>query len=135
MKKVPLFILALILIGSAVYWFVIWDSSTTKTTKKEAKKTLTTADVIKATFVTYTDDGFDPSEYIGSAGGDLTVTNNSSSDLDFASDDHPTHTKNSELNIGTIEAGQSMTIDLTEKGEWGFHNHDNSSHTGSITVE
>lgn len=135
MKKLLIALLVLVLAGGGVYWFVIRDTTSTDTTKKEDAKKLTTADVIKGTIVTYTDDGFEPSEYLGVAGKTLTVQNDSSSDLDFESDDHPTHTKNSELNVGTVKSGESKTVELSEKGEWGFHNHDNSSHTGSITVE
>ena len=134
MKKILMVLIALVLVGGGVYWFVIRDTAS-DTTKEEDTTTLTTADVIKATIITYTDDGFVPAKYLGSVGGTLTVQNDSSSDVDFESNDHPTHTKNSELNVGTVKAGESKTIDLSKKGEWCFHNHLNSTHTGSITVE
>lgn len=133
MKKILLVLLALVLVGGGIYWFVTKGDSTKEATK-ETKK-LTTSDVITKVLITYTDDGFVPSEYISGVGASLTVQNDSSSDVDFESDDHPTHTKNSELNVGTVKSGESKTIKLTEKGEWGFHNHLNSSHTGKITVE
>lgn len=133
MKKVLMVLLALVLVGGGVYWFVIRDEAKVET-KKETKK-LTTSDVIKAAIITFTDEGFVPSQYIAGINAKLTVQNDSSSDLDFASNDHPTHTKNSELNVGVVKSGEIKTVTLTEKGEWGFHNHLDSSQTGTITVE
>lgn len=133
MKKVLLGLLALVLIGGGVYWFVARDEAKVET-KKETKK-LTTSDVIKAALITYTDEGFVPNQYIAGVNAKLTVQNSSSADLDFESNDHPTHTKNTELNVGVIKSGESKTVTLTEKGEWGFHNHLDSSQTGTITVE
>lgn len=65
----------------------------------------------------------------------MTVRNDSSSALDFDSDPHPVHTDNPQLNAGPIEPGQSKTVTLTNKGTWGFHNHDAPSEHGTITVQ
>lgn len=134
MKKVLMVLLALVLVGGGVYWFVIRDSSGGAVEKKTTE-TLTTSEVITKALITYTDDGFVPDTYIAGIGASLTVQNDSTSDLDFESNNHPTHTKNSELNVGTVKAGENKTVKLTKEGEWGFHNHLNSAHTGTITVE
>jgi plastocyanin len=69
------------------------------------------------------------------AGTQVKITNTSDQQLDFASDPHPTHTQNSELNAGDIGPGESKTITLNKTGTWGFHNHLNPSQKGSITVK
>lgn len=90
-----------------------------------------TADVT----ITYDGNDFMLSSNSIKMGGSVKVVNNSNKDLDFASDPHPTHTNNSELNAGDIAPGKSATFKVTTKGTWGFHNHLNSSQNGSLTVE
>ena len=86
------------------------------------------------TTITYTDQGFIPSNLDVTAGTTITIRNQSSRSLDFASDDHPAHQDNSELNVGDIEPGQEKTMTLDTKGTWGYHNHDNENDEGRITV-
>ena len=88
-----------------------------------------------ASTITYTNDGFSPSTITVSAGTTITIKNDSSKSLQFASNDHPTHTKNPELNGSTIDAGQSQTITVTQTGTNGYHNHLNPSDTGTIVVQ
>lgn len=85
--------------------------------------------------ITYTNDGFSPANLSIAANTELTIVNNSSRTLDFASDPHPQHTGNSELNIGTIPSGQSQSVTLTDQGTWGYHDHLNPGQTGRIIVE
>lgn len=84
--------------------------------------------------IMYSDSGFEPSPLTVKKGTTITVTNNSSSDLMFASADHPAHQDNTELNIDTIEPGKSGTVVITKTGTWGYHNHDNAEHAGQIIV-
>lgn len=84
--------------------------------------------------IVYTSSGFSPASYEVAVGGSVTVRNDSDEDLDFASDNHPTHEENSELNAGEIAPGESKTFTVTTAGNWSFHNHHNSSHTGRLTV-
>jgi hypothetical protein len=84
--------------------------------------------------ITYTDSGFS-SGLVVAAGTQLTIRNNSSGTLQFQSNPHPTHDANQELNVGSIAPGGSETITLSNKGTWGYHNHLNDSHTGTIIVE
>ena len=49
--------------------------------------------------------------------------------------DNPTHTKDSELNVGNVPQGSSKTFTVTKKGTWSYHNHNNASDTGTIIVE
>lgn len=55
--------------------------------------------------------------------------------MQFASDPHPQHTDDPEMNIGAISAGQSGSFFANKKGTWGFHDHLNPSMTGKITIQ
>lgn len=88
-----------------------------------------------AATIVYTNDGFSNPNITVKAGDTIRIQNDSDSTLSFNSDDHPTHTKQSELNVGEIEAGQSKTFMIDAKGTWGYHNHFNDSHMGKIVVE
>lgn len=92
-------------------------------------------DELAATTITYTANGFEPSETTVKSGDKVKIVNESGDPLEFSSDPHPSHTINPELNAGDTENGQSTTITLTKTGTWGFHNHYNASDHGSITVE
>ncbi len=133
MKKVILVLLGLALVGFGVYWFVIKDTPQNAVIEK-ANKPPTIGEAIKATFVNYTDDGFNPAEYYGVVGRSLTVQNNSSSELDFESDDHPSHATNEEFNLGIIMPGKNKTFKLTKEGSFGFHNDNKTTHVGKVTV-
>lgn len=85
--------------------------------------------------ITYGNSGFSPSTITVKAGSTITIKNNSSGDLQFDSDPHPVHTDDPELNVGAVAPGQSMTFTVSEKGTHGYHNHLNSSDTGTIVVE
>jgi len=85
--------------------------------------------------ITYTNDGFSPATITVVSGTAVTIKNNSSSGLQFDSDPHPAHTDDPELNVGVVQPGKSMTFTPTTKGTWGYHNHLNSSDTGTIIVQ
>lgn len=85
--------------------------------------------------ITYTSSGFKPNTITVKSGDKIKIINESGNPLEFSSDPHPSHTINSELNAGDTGEGQSTTITVTKSGKWGFHNHYNASHRGSITVE
>lgn len=88
-----------------------------------------------AATITYTDDGFAPASVTVKSGDRIRIENKSSSPLSFNSDDHPSHTEQDELNVGSVPEGGSREFTVTETGTWGYHNHDNSSHGGEIVVE
>ncbi len=85
--------------------------------------------------ITYSDSGFSPSTITIKAGETVTVKNTSSRTIEFDSDPHPVHTDNRELNEGSIEPGKSGTVTISEAGTWGYHDHLDSSQTGTIVVE
>lgn len=88
-----------------------------------------------AATITYSDSGFSPSKITVKSGDKVEIKNTSSHSMQFDSNPHPVHTDDPELNVGVVAAGQSMTFTVTTKGTFGYHNHLDSSQTGSIVVE
>lgn len=84
--------------------------------------------------ITFKDSGFEPQSYSTKKGMLVTVKNESSMDLQFSSDDHPTHKKETELNLNVLAPGESATFTPTRVGTWGFHDHLNSQLTGTLIV-
>lgn len=85
--------------------------------------------------ITYSGTEFAPSSATVKVGDVVKVVNNSQNVMEFASADHPTHLKNSEFNVGDIEAGGSATFTVTAAGTWGYHDHYNASAHGELIVE
>lgn len=85
--------------------------------------------------ITYSDSGFSPASSTAESGAKVTVKNTSSRKLEFASDPHPVHTTNPQLNIGSIAPGDTTTFTVTKSGTWGYHNHLHASDTGTLIVK
>ncbi|MDB4978055.1 MAG: S-layer protein [Candidatus Peribacteria bacterium] len=86
--------------------------------------------------VAYTDKGFSPGTIEVTAGSSVTFQNNSTKALLVASDPHPVHTDDLELNAqNSIKAGESVLLTLTKKGTFGFHNHFIPADRGTITIK
>lgn len=88
-----------------------------------------------AATIVYSDSGFEPTSLTVKAGDTVRIENKSSLPLSFNSDDHPAHTEQDELNVGDVPRGGSREFTVSEKGTWGFHNHENATHTGTLIVE
>lgn len=84
--------------------------------------------------IVFTANGFEPSELTVKKGTIITITNNASSDVQFSSDDHPSHLENSEMNLKVLSPGESTSYTPQKAGKWGFHDHLNDTKTGTITV-
>jgi len=137
-------IVVLLGIGFAVY-MVNNDSG-----KKDTDSTQTTADssagtndttnttekaVVGSTVITFTDEGFDKSTYTSKDGEAVTVKNESSMDLQFSSDDHPTHLEHQELNMDILGPGESGTFTPAGTGTYKFHDHINDQFGGTLVVQ
>jgi plastocyanin len=85
--------------------------------------------------ITYSDSGFSPSTLSVKSGTTITIKNTSSRDIQFDSNPHPAHTDDTELNVGIVSPGQSITFTVTKAGTNGYHNHLNPSDTGTIVVQ
>lgn len=88
-----------------------------------------------AATITFTDNGFSPALVTVKSGDTIRITNKSSQPIQFDSDPHPAHTDDTELNVGSVDAGASQTFVLTNKGNWGYHDHLSPGFTGRINVE
>ncbi len=127
MKNMWLWIIVVVVVLGAAYYFMKGKSSSTVTTVNTDCPTpaAKTVDFCGGAFTTIT----------VNSGDTVTFRNDTSNEIQVDSNPHPTHTDNTQLNIGPIEPGQSKTVTLTNKGTWGFHNHLNPSDHGSITVQ
>ncbi len=126
-------------LGAAVIYTVINANKSaapaaTSSTSSTSSSSSTTNNQNVASVITYDGNTFSLSVNTITAGSQVEVKNTSSSDLNFDSDPHPTHTDEPELNQGDIAPGQSKVFTITKKGTWGFHNHLDPTQHGSITV-
>lgn len=126
-KSTIIIVVVLVALGLGVAALMMReDKSTTQTTGVE--------EPVAAT-ITYTDDGFSPASVTVAAGTTVSVENSSSGELQFSSDDHPTHKDNPELNQAAIPSGDTLNFVVNEPGTWGYHDHLNPTKTGTIVVE
>lgn len=86
--------------------------------------------------VSYNGSSFSSSNLTINAGDTVRFTNSSSSLMWVASDPHPTHTNFASFDSNQgVGQGQTYNFTFAKAGTFGFHNHLNSSHTGTITVK
>lgn len=100
--------------------------------------------------VTYTNDGFSPSNVVINVGDTVTFMNESDHEMWVASATHPSHEAYSQTTLsdhcpdetGTafdqcegVDTGESWSFMFDQAGDWKYHNHLESSATGSITVQ
>ncbi|HCR56087.1 TPA: hypothetical protein DIV49_03870 [Candidatus Saccharibacteria bacterium] len=113
------------------------DAGSSSTTSKTSTSDTDTESVVAAESVEiiFTDDGFEKSVYGVKSGGEVTVKNNSSGDLQFSSDDHPTHLDDTELNLDVLAAGESTTFSPETTGTWGVHDHLHDQFTTTLVVK
>ena len=101
-------------------------------TQTKANESATTS---RSATITFDGDSFEPETSTVAAGGIVKVVNQSSTELDFESNPHPSHTGNQEINLGDVAPGVSRSFTVHTKGTWGFHNHVSSSQRGTIIVQ
>lgn len=103
-------------------------------------------DMIDDVIITYTDSGFEPKSATVNSGQTVRFMNQSSRGMWIGSDQHPTHTAYPEKSASdclgssfdtckSLPAGQSWSFTFTSEGSWGYHNHVQASHRGSVVVE
>ncbi len=109
-------------------------TNSSQNSSQSANESSDTADDVGAV-VTYNADGFSPATFSVKSGQKIKILNETDDTIEFASDPHPVHTANPEMNSEDIAPGQIKEVTVTKKGEWGFHNHYNPSKRGTLTVE
>ena len=85
--------------------------------------------------IVFSDNGFSQESYTFAEGSTVTVENQSSSPLQFSSDNHPAHTDEPKLNMPTIQPGKTGNLMPPEKGTYGFHDHLNDQFKGTLIIE
>lgn len=138
-------VIVLVGIGVAAYALLrpapesIGTEKTTTTTTESSEPTSTPTDESESATqqptIVFTDDGFSQETYTFPAGTQIKVDNQSSMDMQFSSDDHPSHREHSELNMQLLGAGESGTFTPPGTGTYGFHDHINDQFEGKLVIE
>lgn len=137
-KKLIVALVAVVVIAGGVWAYMAMQPNAAAPTKDtgstSSKSTGKTSQPTSDTEITYTTTGFSPHSLTVKSGSTITIKNQSSEPLKFSSNDHPTHTLNTELNMATIDAGGEGSLEVKKVGTWGYHNHLNPSDMGTIVV-
>ena len=139
MKKI-LFVATVLVVGGAIWWFVSATQDGERTPVDEsqvpaAAKTLPNATEAQSVVISYTDSGFGQARAVINPGDSVVFRNDSSRSFWPASDPHPAHTELSAFDArSAVAPGQSYTMTFEQSGNWGFHNHLNSSEMGTVSV-
>lgn len=88
--------------------------------------------------VKFKDGKFDTSDLPGEGikvGDSIRFKNDDDESVQIQSNPHPTHTGLTALNIGVLKKGEEKVVKFEKAGTYGWHNHLNTSVTGSVTVK
>lgn len=85
--------------------------------------------------VTVTKNGFEPKELMVKTGTRIVWINKSGRPVTVNSDNHPSHLLFPFLNLGEFGDGSSVQVIFDKPGTYPYHNHLDSSQTGTVTVE
>lgn len=140
MKAVIIGFLALVVIGGAGYaalhTYSKNNASPASNTQTQNTNTPSTPNTEQtANTITFDGSRFSPSTLTVASGTSVTIKNTSSQALQLDSNPHPVHTDDTDLNVGTVAAGQSQTFTVTKKGTFGYHDHLEAGIQGKITVQ
>lgn len=135
MKNIYLWgIIGMIIIGGGLWWY---KTSPSPITEKEMRGTETvTPRIIEIPTITYTNDGFTPTEITIRKGIKVVFMNQSDSPMWIASGVHPTHLLYPEFDgKASVSTGESYSFIFEKTGEHPYHNHLNPSKKGKVVVE
>lgn len=139
--KVLIILLAAVLLVLAATYAIISRSSSDTAADRSPQTTSGTSSepssVDPATIsrsVSFTGSSFVPETVMIAAGSALIITNDSAQDVEIASDPHPGHSANPELNTGPLKPGERREVPLTTVGDWSYHSHPNPEITGLVQV-
>jgi plastocyanin len=146
MKGVIIAVVIILILGALGYFFFISDqykteepAATTQEPTEQASPSASESGGQSSNIITYTNSGFNPQSLTLKSGDSVTWTNDSKSNVQVGSDNHPTHTINQELTgnqfIVELAPGESKIVQLDKTGEWGYHNHLQPGEDGKIIVE
>lgn len=109
------------------------DSSTSVT--GSAAPAAMTAEGATEFKIAITDTGYSPSLLSIKVGDTITWTSSAAKPSNVSSDPHPSHTDYAPLNLGMFKPGESQTLTFDKAGTYKYHNHLNSTQTGTIIVK
>ena len=103
-------------------------------------------DMVEDIIVVYTSEGFEPKSVTINQGQTVRFVNESGRGMWVGSDNHPTHTnypaKSESDCLGSsfdtcrgVAPGESWSFTFDEVGSWGYHNHTQAGHRGTVVVE
>jgi len=132
MSKILITVLAsviVILVSLGAWW-----SLTAKPTEIVPKSNTSNNNETASLTIIFTDNGFQQQSYSIVAGETVAVKNESPMIIKFSSDEHPTHTENTELNMESLNPGEQGLFTPTRAGEWGVHDHEHPEFTTKLIV-
>ena len=137
-KAVVAVLIALAVVATIIAAVVAFttNQSAEKKVASEASGTVSTeaSNSAESAKITFTDEGFSPTTLTVKKGTKVTVENKSSNELEFSSNNHPSHTDDPELNMSILQPGESGSFTPNTVGTHGFHDHIDDSKTGTIIV-
>lgn len=101
----------------------------------------------KTVTVLYNASGFSPATVTINRGDSVGWTNNGGGNMWVAADEHPSHTNYSgttrqehcddatDVSFDQCKNGITYSFKFDKAGTWGYHNHSNPRHTGTIVVQ
>ena len=112
------------------------STQTTETgdTETQADTSAPSEDTAQQATITFTNTGFSPNTLTVKKGTTVTVVNSSDTDVQFSSDNHPTHRANPEMNMMELSPGNKASFTANTVGTHGFHDHIDDSKTGTLIV-
>lgn len=140
----------LLLILIIVVLIVVFGAFTFLGNKKTSTPSSTTSDSIKSevsttpavtetngqvTNVILGDSGFVPKDITVKQRTTVVWINKSGTAATVNSDDHPTHQLYPFLNLGEFPSSSSLQVIFDKAGKYSYHNHNNASEIGTVTVE
>lgn len=90
---------------------------------------------VEGEMIGLTESGFTPRTLTIQAGSMVVFTNNTGRIATVDSDVHPTHRLYPILNKGNFGPGEKHEVTFEETGTFTYHNHLNSSQTGTVIIE
>ncbi len=161
MKTTPIWILlAVIILGALGWWWYSAQEAVLEAPVPEvageneefvddSKDGAAAGESSSAYTVRYTSAGFSPESLSVPLGATVTFINQGTEEMWVGSDEHPTHTQYSGTNkdehcvngapsatsFDQCGVGSTYSFTFTKEGIWGYHNHRESDHHGTIVVE
>ena len=132
-KTVLGIIVILLLVGGAFFIFFPSGKDKGKPSAPKAAPSIAPSPTLRT--VTLNNNGFLPSTIEIKVGETVSWTNRSGENASVNSDPHPTHNKNTFLNLGEFPSGTTVQTVFSKQGTYGYHNHLNPSQKGIVIVK